>query len=156
MKVLMSTNGYLIMVSDEDFEWANNFKWHADKGGVRGYTRYARRHLGKRRYAYMHNEIRDGRGVDHKNGDGLDNRRENLRFATISQNLANRRKRRGAVSSRHKGVYLKKASGKFAAHIRVNRRAIHLGYFTSESEAAKAYNAAAREHFGEYARLNEV
>lgn len=92
-------------------------------------------------------------GVDHRNGDRLDNRRENLRPATDSQNQANRHKVRGV--SRHKGVTWYKRYGLWRARITVGDRERHLGYFDSEEAAAEAYNDAARACFGEFARASQ-
>jgi hypothetical protein len=93
--------------------------------------------------------------VDHKNGDGLDNRRStNLRPATHQQNNANRAKARG--SSRFKGVSWDRPSRRWYASIRGEGRSRNLGKFDSEVAAARAYNAAAVKFFGEYARLNII
>jgi hypothetical protein len=88
--------------------------------------------------------------VDHVNGNGLDNRRANIRPATRSQNGANRRKTIG--ESKFKGVC--RHCGGWRATIGLNNRKLSLGTFRTEEEAARAYDAAAKEHFGEYARLN--
>jgi hypothetical protein len=90
--------------------------------------------------------------IDHINGDKLDNRRSNLRIATRSQNLANQQKSRGATSSRYKGVHWDRSKQKWRATIRSQ----HLGCFASEEDAARAYNRAARQAWGEYAYLNDV
>jgi len=90
--------------------------------------------------------------VDHKNGNGLDNRRSNLRLATNSQNGANRRKLSPKTSA-YKGVH-RRENGKWRASIRVNKRLLHLGTFENEIDAAAAYNKAALLHFGEFAWLN--
>jgi hypothetical protein len=92
--------------------------------------------------------------IDHRNRDGLDNRRENLRPATQSQNMANSRSRPG--SSLFKGVSWIRRDRRWYASIMFNYRSISLGNYVSEIEAAKAYNAAAIRLFGEYARLNEI
>lgn len=99
--------------------------------------------------------------TDHINGDGLDNRRANLRLATRKQNSANRNKfrtsRNGATSSsKYKGVswHMWKGCGRWVAQIRVDRKLIHLGYFLNEIEAAKAYDVAALKHFKEFANIN--
>lgn len=92
--------------------------------------------------------------VDHKNGDGLDNRRENLRAATDSQNSANAGKCACASTSRFKGVSWGKDRGKWRAYIEMNGRQKFLGYFHDELDAARAYNEAALEAFGEFARVN--
>lgn len=91
--------------------------------------------------------------VDHVNGDGLDNRRANLRPCTNKENHANAEKRAGA-SSPFKGVTLDMARGKWTAKIAPDGVTINLGRFDTEGQAAAAYDVAAREHFGTFARLN--
>lgn len=91
--------------------------------------------------------------VDHIDGDGLNNRRENLRLATPAQNSANMRARPGSLSG-FKGVTWSKNAKRWRAKIRANGRHRHLGYFTSEEEAARAYDDAARELHGEFACVN--
>ena len=91
--------------------------------------------------------------VDHINGNGLDNRKVNIRLCTQSDNTKNRRKNRMA-SSRFKGVFLYKPNGKWMSAISVDRNKVHLGYFINEVDAAKAYDAAAISHFGEFAKTN--
>lgn len=97
-----------------------------------------------------------GIGVDHRNGDGRDNRRLNLRLATRTQNAQNRSKNRDKTSSRYKSVYARRRKGPWYAQIRIRGRNKHLGVFETEEEAALAYNRAAVEYFGEYARLNQI
>lgn len=96
--------------------------------------------------------IMKGIELDHRNGNGLDNRRSNLRMATKTQNHANRRKHRG--SSRFKGVNWKKERSKWRAGITVKGQIIFLGYFESEELAAGTYDVAARRYFGKFACLN--
>ena len=91
--------------------------------------------------------------VDHINGDGLDNRRENLRLATKSQNAMNARKR-SDNSSGYKGVTYHKQKNRWTAEIRVNKERIYLGCFTTPEDAYSAYCEAAKKHFGEFARLD--
>ena len=103
---------------------------------------------------YSHREIMTpptGMVVDHVNRDRLDNRRSNLRVCTQSQNLANSPKLRGG-SSRFKGVSIRR--GRWRAQIGISGKIIHLGYFTDEAAAARAYNEAAQATFGEFALLN--
>lgn len=92
--------------------------------------------------------------VDHRNHDGLDNRRANLRVGTQADNNANQRKRSRPTSSRYKGVYWSNTYGVWIAEIKgpVGRK--HLGRFEDETEAAKVYDDAALELFGEFAHLN--
>ncbi len=93
--------------------------------------------------------------VDHWNGDGLDNRRFNLRSATAGQNLQNQQKQVGRTS-RFKGVAWRKDLGKWQAYIHFQRSRQHLGYFVDEEKAAMAYNEAATSLFSEFARLNVI
>ena len=95
----------------------------------------------------------DGLMVDHINGDILDNRRSNLRICTNKQNQRNQRLRQNN-STGFKGVCVSRwggASRRYIAGIRVNKRQIQLGRFASAEEAARAYDRAALEHFGEFA-----
>lgn len=93
--------------------------------------------------------------VDHKNGNGLDNQRINLRIVTRSQNNMNRFKQFSATTSKYKGVSWFKRDKCWRAYIVCKNVQMHLGYFKIEEEAARAYNEAAMKHFGEFARLNE-
>lgn len=97
----------------------------------------------------MHREIVDAPEVDHRNGDRVDNRRANLRAATHLQNCQNARPK---GQSRFKGV--SRYRERWHARIKVPGRRIDLGSFHDEESAARAYDVAAREHFGEFARLN--
>ena len=93
--------------------------------------------------------------VDHINHNGLDNRKDNLRFVTRTQNGQNRRPNRNSTSA-YKGVTWFKPTNKWCARIKDKNKRIFLGHFTCEHEAALAYNKKAKELFGEYVLLNEV
>lgn len=146
--------GRIALIDDEDYELIISYNWriryfqtsgpYAD-GAPKGAGRGAKRIL-------MHILIMGVPGIDHKNHDGLDNRRSNLRLANHVQNAQNQRRHRDG-SSQYKGVRLR-SWGTWQARIRVEGRNKTLGSFASEEEAARAYDAAARKAFGEYAFLN--
>ena len=95
------------------------------------------------------------RCVDHIDGDKANNNWENLRYATHTENSRNQ-KNQTNTSSVYKGVYLHKPTKKWMAYIRINKKIKNLGYHASEREAAKAYNKAALEHFGIFAKVNTI
>jgi len=153
MKEITLTRGKIALVDDDDFEWLSKFRWRAYRNQCGCW--YARRGESS---IFMHREILGeplGVEVDHRDGDGLNNQRYNLRLATHSQNLCNRGKQRNNTSG-YKGVSWFKRVGKWHARIQINGRDKHLGYFDILEEAARAYNVAALEHFGEFAKLNEI
>jgi len=91
---------------------------------------------------------------DHINRNGLDNRKPNLRPATVSQNLCNRAKRKTKTRSKYKGLEWDKTQRRWKARIQLNGKKINLGSFTNEIDAAKAYDKAAKKLFKEFACLN--
>lgn len=93
--------------------------------------------------------------VDHVNLDKLDNRRSNLRAATMGQNMANTRKKTG-LSSKYKGVSFSVLNKNWRARIKKQGKEIWIGAFHTQEEAARAYNKSARALFGEFALLNQV
>jgi len=152
------TQGKVAVVDAVDYAELARYKWCASSPGwgVWYAVRGEGMPNGKRRTVYMHREVlgaAPGEQVDHVNLDGLDNRRENLRSATGVENSRNRRKRSG-TSSQYKGVSWHKATRRWLAQIRFGARKTHLGSFRCEEDAARAYDAAAVEHFGEFARPN--
>lgn len=94
--------------------------------------------------------------VDHINHNTLDNRKENLRICTKSENVRNQEKSTRNTSSIYKGVWYNKHRKKYIAEIKVNQKKINLGRFLSIKEAAKAYNDAATKYFGKFAYLNKI
>jgi len=150
--------GRFALVEPQDFYWLNNFHWYAE---IKCKLIYAARNVisaGEKKIIFsMHREIMnfpDGRLVDHRNGNTLDNRRENLRLATRAQNNCNRRKTRSKTSSRFIGVCFHKLHQRWCADIRHNGKKIWLGSFASEIDAARAYDEAVKKYHGEFARLN--
>jgi hypothetical protein len=141
-----------------DFYRLNNFRWYAEGEGELIYAlRTVISAREKSRTVRMHRLIMNApanRLVDHRNGDGLDNRRENLRLATPTQNMQNRRKTRRKTSSRFVGPTFVKRRGDWSSRLSYKGKRIWLGYFDSEVEAAKAYDKAARKYHKEFARLN--
>lgn len=153
MKRIKLTQGKFAIVDDKDFEYLNQFKWFAQKDG---YTWYALRRGKQRKIVRMHRlltGISKGKSIDHINGNGLDNRRENLRICTQQQNICNSRKRKN-TSSKYKGVSWYARGHKWAAYIQTKNKQKHLGYFDKAIEAALAYNTAAKKLHGQFARLN--
>jgi hypothetical protein len=159
MKKIKLTKGGDVLVDDEDFEELNKYKWYAFRGGKTFYaTRMERLPDKKWKMTRMHREImgaRDGVIIDHINANGLDNRKENLRFCTRKENNRNSSKQKNNKSG-FKGVCWYKRCSKWHARIMVDGKNIDLGLFSDVKEAAKAYNIAAMEHYGEFARLNDI
>jgi hypothetical protein len=159
MKKIKLTQGKFALVDDADFDWLNQWNWYAQKHQYGNFR--AMRSRGSRKnhqVLYMHRVIMDapkGIDVDHRNLNTLDNQRDNLRLATRSQNLQNTRKRPNK-SSKYKGVSWHNIGKKWQARIAINKKALYLGLFESEMDAAKEYNACATKYFGEFARINNV
>jgi len=151
------------LIDAEDADLVNQCRWHPQKAQDAFYAQCSGpRSLldGKQYSVLMHRFIlglsRHDPDVDHINGDGLDNRKENLRLCSDSQNQANRRRALSSASSSFRGVTWNKSSMKWQAGIKVKQKSIHLGLFDSEERAAFAYNQAATAWFGEFAVLNEM
>lgn len=146
------SRGEVALIDDCDADLVLPYRWHADRSGATWYARHTFCFPGGGRLNQsMHKLITGYARTDHRNGDGLDNRRCNLRSATRSQNLYNQRKARG--TSQFKGVS-RRYTGTWVACIKVDGRQRHIGTFADEVSAAHAYDAAARVHFGEFAALN--
>jgi hypothetical protein len=117
-------------------------------------TWYAKAHIGNKT-VLMHRVITMAlkeQKIDHINGNGLDNRKENLRLATNRQNSWNSKSTIG--SSKYKGVSWCKQKNKWRTRIYFNGKDIHLGFFVNEKDAAKIYDEIALKYFGEFARIN--
>ncbi len=161
MKRILLTRGKFALVDDEDYDWLNQWKWCAAKQGRRYYatrnTPYVDRRQGKPPSIFMHRLIMntpDGKEVDHKNHNAIDNRKINLRICTRSENMANVRPGVNSAS-RYKGVSRTgRQNQTWRSRIMYHRKTIYLGFYFTEIEAAKAYDVKAKELFGEFAYTN--
>ena len=145
-------NGRVALVDDEDYDLVIQHRWRLrlnPSGNVYAITRTIIE--GHRKDPFMHNLITGIVGIDHINGDGLDNQRSNLRPASPKQNLQHKRPQGGV--SEYKGVSWHRGRNKWAAYIKTDK-SYYLGLFTSEEDAARAYDLAASEAFGKFAWLN--
>ena len=155
---LVNGKGYAL-VDDDDYEELSQYKWYALSSDR--YTTYAWRKSCRddgRITVRMHRQIMDapaGKQVDHINHDGLDNRRENLRLCSPSQNMRNSRKRKG-TSSRYKGVCWVSRDRKWEAKAKLDNVTIYLGYHDSEDDAARAYNDWLAENAPRFGTFNDV
>jgi hypothetical protein len=157
--------GRVAFVDLEDYDLVMRYRWHVQDQERRREGRlplaYAKtatsaKGAGGGQQIYMHTLITGFSEVDHWDSNGLNNRRGNLRDATHAQNVGNARKQPGC-SSRFKGVYWsqkKTGKGRWQAQIGADHRTRYLGRFDNEEDAARAYDAAALEAWGEFARLN--
>ena len=154
------TKGFSSIIDDIDGDLAQ-FKWHVIVGEWGNYARRKQIINGKQKTFYMHREILGrilGRNldrkelVDHKNRNGLDNQRDNIRLATTAQNAMNSGIRKNKTSP-YKGVYWVKRDSKWASTIKVGGKSFYLGIFVNPEDAHKAYCEASEKYHGEFARF---
>ena len=152
-------NKQFAKIDVEDYDKVKGYWWSLST--KRGFTQYAQAHSShdskSRLHLSMHRVIlglTDTGLVDHINGDGLDNRKSNLRIATTQENAFNQKSNRG--SSKFKGVSFRKDNNLWRAYVTKDGKRTYLGDHATEIDAAMAYNKAASQLFGEYARLNNV
>lgn len=157
MKKIRLTRGKSAIVDDADFLWLSRWKWFTQPSRQ---TFYAVRKdcpaPGVYRHIRMHRQILGEkflrkRLTDHRDGNGLNNQRFNLRPATKIQNVRNARRRRDNRSG-FRGVA--RHRGKFMAQISIRGTTTYIGIFKCAKDAAKAYDRKARKLYGEFARLN--
>ena len=148
------TRGLFAKIDTADYDIVAPYMWCAVPDVCNVYATRAQQRDGST--TKMHRLLMgtpDGMHTDHINGDGLDNRRANLRICTRAENMRNRRSNRGS-SSRFLGVHFDRKSCVWRAQIRVGATTQMLGSFTDEVEAAIAYDDAAHRLYGDFARLN--
>jgi hypothetical protein len=150
MKEIPLTQGKVALVDDNDYGIVSKHKWYCHHGYAVGWV--------EKKKILMHRFIMKAKPtdeVDHRNGNRIDNRRENLRFCNRSQNKANVGPNSNNKAG-YKGVYWSKPHKKYRAKIGVMGKNISLGLFIDPKEAALAYNEAAKKYFGEFAGLNNL
>lgn len=155
-KVIWLTQGQFALVDDVDYESLRGYNWHAERRKNKFYARGRKAVNGNKIMVYMHSVIlnsQTGMVVDHKDGNGLNNQRDNLRSCTQQENIRNQKPRDGYTSA-FKGVFFHKVAKKWTAQIRDDYKRIHLGLFVTEIEAARAYDEAAKRLHKQYANLN--
>lgn len=155
MREIPLGRGLVALVDDADYDRVMAAgPWCARRSGPRTYAQHHVRRAGRRAATEsLHTFLTGWPYIDHRNGDGLDNQRRNLRPATGTQNNANTRRRTDNTSG-FKGVSWRPDANRWHARVQSGRKLRHLGYFDTAEAAARAYDAAARELFGEFARPN--
>ena len=149
MRVISTTKGMSVTVDDDQYDWLNQWKWtHHSRG-------YAYRVVNKKT-VLMHRLITDARSgelVDHIDLDKSNNQRSNLRLCTFSDNMCNRVKPITSTNE-YKGISYKRELEKWTARIHKDGKEYHLGVFSTAMDAAIAYDKAAIEMHGSFARTN--
>jgi len=153
------SQGKFAIVDPDDYYRLSEYKWSASRVYNKFYAvRTGTAEKGRRgKTIRMHREIvniPDGLECDHINGNSLDNRKANLRPATRQQNCWNNRKRRPKSLSKYKGVSYNSRGRPWKAMLTVGGKTKYLGSFDTQIQAAKEYDKAAKEYFGQYAKLN--
>jgi hypothetical protein len=158
-RLIPLTKGHFAIVDACEYGALSQFRWHAQ---VKSNTVYARRDIRISKTntlaIFMHHDVvgkPQGLLVDHINGNGLDNRRSNLRLCSFTKNMQNRRSVRNS-RSRFKGAYWHKNKKTWTSVITCYGKRHDLGDFASEANAAQAYNFAAHIYMGEFARSNNA
>jgi len=151
------TQGHVATVDKEDYIELMKYSWYAFWNGAQWYARTnIKNSEGKHRGILMHRFLlsaEKGDFVDHRNLDGRDNRRKNIRLCTQQQNTFNKKPRKNS-SSRYKGVYWCKDKKRWKASASLSGKVYGLGSFKCEVAAARVYDRFAIEHHGDFVRLN--
>jgi len=161
MKEIILTQGKVALVDDEDYEYLVQWKWYAAKMGNSFYAQRSDYNSLRKQsvITYMHRvilKVADFKiEVDHKDHNGLNNQKENIRAVTKKQNSFNKKSYKNSTS-KYVGVSWNRQSNKWQAQVRENGKIKYLGRFINEDDAARAYNKAAVESYGEFANLNTI
>jgi len=156
-KQIALTQSKFAIVDDGDYEYLLQWKWHFQPSITHPEAGYAIRAVSPGEMLFMHQAVIGrihGKEIDHRDGNGLNNQRSNLRHATHRQNCFNVGPQRGR---KFKGAYLELGTrhrNKWRCRIKVNGRLLSVGRFPTEIEAAKAFDRSAIVFHGEFARLN--
>lgn len=171
MKTIVTVGMYIVtcLVDDDDYDRLSKYRWY---GFHHRNTSYAKRMLSKssKKMVMMHRDIMNitesSVFIDHKDGNGLNNQKSNLRICTARQNVQNQSKQKTrATSSRYKDVGFDKARNRWRAYIQIPLPSINgesrsayksLGRYLSEEEAARAYDRGAIKYFGEFSNVNFI
>lgn len=159
MKTIPLTRGMVALVDDSDFDWLSQWDWHVHSSRDMLYAARSEYNpqTGKIKTVLMHREILkapSNKLVDHKDRNSMNCQRYNLRITNRLGSSRNRSGWKKKPESNFKGVFFRKDTGKWRAGICVDYKMIWLGQFDSAKDAARAYDARAAKHFGEFAVLN--
>lgn len=144
MKTILLTKGKVALVDDEDYEFLSQWKWSASRHLNTWYAKRTEMVNGRQKCIYMHRALCSGKEIDHRDGNGLNNQKYNLRSVSHSLNCFNHGR---SGKSGVRGVFWHQ--GRWRARICVNYKQYHLGSFDDIEDAREAYNKAAVKFFGE-------
>lgn len=152
MKKIILPQNKIALISTVDYRRVSEYKWYLQKDALTYYafTNIDLKHISMS--AFIKGK-KPGFEIDHADGNGLNNQRRNLRYVTHSQNSMNRKPRKNCTS-KYKGVWFNTERSIWQVSIRKNYKRFFLGSYHIEEDAAKAYNKAAKNKFGKYAKLN--
>jgi len=158
MKEISLSQGKIAIIDDEDYLIACQYKWCAVQGKYTWYAVTRQKFDGKYKTLYLHRFLMQPSiemEIDHKDGDGLNCLRSNMRLCRSLDNNRNRKIQRGNKSG-YKGVRWDSRLKKWRSEISVKNKVIHLGVFIQKEDAGLAYNEAAKLHYGEFAKQNNI
>lgn len=152
MKEISISKGFKAIIDDEDYFKIVQYNWHYSNGYARRGLSWSRNSGLKRQYKPMQNEILEcpiGLEIDHINHNRLDNRKSNLRIATRSQNIINRKSYNITRNIRKESKY-----EAYYCYLTVNKKTITIGSFKTPHQASLAYDLWAKDIYGEFAITN--